>query len=139
MKLSGGRSFLFRIKEGEEVVEYLTRFLERNDVRVGTITAIGTLRNPAIAYFERGMGDYRIVTIDGDYEVVSLTGNVSMKEGKPFAHLHVALGDRNGRLYGGHLVRGETLVMEVFVQELSGGYLERKPRMNGLSLWDAED
>ncbi|NPA48287.1 MAG: DNA-binding protein [Thermococci archaeon] len=138
MEVSTGRSFLFRVDEGEEIVGYLTRFLEKKGIMLGTISAIGSIRDPVVAYFDRDEGGYRNIALKGDYEVVSLTGNVSVKDGKPFAHIHVALGDQDGRLYGGHLVSGETFVMEVFIQELKGGVLERKPRENNLSLWDAE-
>ena len=70
--------------------------------------------------------------------MVSLLGNISLKDGEPFAHIHVALGDPEGRVYGGHLISGEVFVAEVFVQELLGEPLERKPQENGLALWDAE-
>jgi predicted DNA-binding protein with PD1-like motif len=65
-------------------------------------------------------------------------GNISLKDGEPFAHIHVSLGGPDGKLYGGHLVEGEVFVAEVFIQELLGEPLERKPQDNGLSLWDAE-
>jgi len=136
MRFSKGRNFLFRVEEGKELVEALTKFMEENNVLVGNVSGIGTLKNPKIAYFERDKMEYRVIQLDGDYEVVSLLGNVSLKDGRPFVHLHVALGDSEGRVYGGHLVQGETFVMEVFVQELLGEPLERKPKENGLTLWD---
>ena len=139
MKFAKGRNFLFRVPEGEEFVGYITRFLREKNVLIGTMTAIGTLRNPKIGYFLREEGRYKEIQLLGDYEIASLLGNISLKDGEPFAHIHVALGDSEGRLYGGHLIEGEVFVAEVFIQELLGEPLERKPQENGLTLWDAEE
>ncbi len=138
MKVSKGRSFLFRIPEGEEFGAFINGFAKKHNVLIGTVTAIGTLRNPKIGYFDEESGRYRVMELSGTYELVSLTGNISIRDGEPFAHIHVALGDSDGRLWGGHLIEGEVFVAEVFVQELLGEILERKPQKNGLALWDAE-
>jgi predicted DNA-binding protein with PD1-like motif len=139
MRFSKGRSFLFRIPEGEEIVAYLTDFALKHNVLIGTVEAIGTLRNPKIGYFQRDLNEYKVISLEGYYELASLMGNVSLKDGKPFLHLHVVLGDENGHAYAGHLVEGEVFIAEVFLQELLGELLERKPLENGLSLWDAEE
>ncbi len=138
MRFSRGRNFLFRVPEGEELLSYINEFAERNNVLIGTASAIGSLRNPKIGYFNENAGKYRVINLEGTYELVSLSGNISLKGDKPFAHIHVALGDPEGRLYGGHLVEGEVFVAEVFIQELLGEPLERKKQDNRLVLWDAE-
>ncbi|WP_048148008.1 PPC domain-containing DNA-binding protein [Palaeococcus ferrophilus] len=139
MKFSKGRAFLFRVPEGEELLRYINEFAKKNNVLMGTVSAIGSLRNPKIGYFDEAAGGYNVIELSGTYELVSLSGNVSLKDGEPFAHIHVALGDSDGSLYGGHLVEGEVFVAEVFIQELLGEILERKPQENGLSLWDVEE
>lgn len=138
MRFSKGRNFLFRIPEGETLPEAVNRFAEEKNVLVGTITGIGSLRNPKIGYFDEEMGEYKVIQLEGLYELVSLMGNISLKDGKPFAHIHVSLGGPDGRLYGGHLVEGEVFVAEIFIQELLGEPLERKPYGKGLMLWEAE-
>ncbi|ASJ02386.1 DNA-binding protein [Thermococcus profundus] len=138
MRFSKGRNFLFRVPEGEELLSYINRFAEEHNVLIGIINAIGSLRNPEIGYFDEKAGEYKVIELKGTFELVSLMGNISLKEGKPFAHIHVSLGGPDGRLYGGHLVEGEVFVAEVFIQELLGEPLERKPQDNGLALWDAE-
>ena len=136
MSFSRGRNFLFRIPEGEELLKFINEFAKKNNVLIGTVSAIGSLKNPKIGYFDEGAGKYKVIELTGTYELVSLAGNISVKDGEPFAHIHVALGDFDGMLYGGHLVEGEVLAAEVFMQELLGELLERKPQENGLALWD---
>jgi hypothetical protein len=42
--------------------------------------------------------------------LVSLTGNVSLKDGAVYVHAHVALGDTEFRLWGGHLFEAKVAV-----------------------------
>ena len=137
MRFSRGRNFLFRVSEGEELLSSINDFAKKNNVLIGTVSAIGSLRDPKIGYFDETTGEYKVNELTGTYELVSLSGNISLKDGEPFAHIHVALGDPEGRLYGGHLVEGTVFVAEVFIQELLGEPLERKPYGRGLTLWKA--
>ncbi len=136
MRFSRGRNFLFRVPAGEEILGLINDFAKKNNVLIGTVSAIGSLRNPKIGYFDEAAGEYKVIELSGLYELVSLSGNISLKDGEPFAHIHVALGGPDGRLYGGHLVEGEVFVAEVFIQELLGEPLERKLQENGLTLWN---
>jgi len=138
MRFSKGRVFLLRAPEGENLVNFVNELAKKKNIIVGSVSAIGSLRNPKIGYFEEKKGQYKVIELKGTYELVSLMGNISIKDGEPFAHIHVALGDSEGRLWGGHLIEGEVFVAEVLVQELLGEILERKPQENGLSLWDEE-
>ncbi|WP_297417444.1 PPC domain-containing DNA-binding protein [Thermococcus sp.] len=139
MRFSKGRSFLFRVPEGEELLEFVNGFAKRHNVLIGTVSGIGSLRSPKIGYFDEAAGGYKVNELRGLYELVSLSGNISLKNGEPFAHIHVALGGPDGSLHGGHLVEGEVLVAEVFIQELLGELLERKPQGKGLALWEAKE
>ena len=139
MRFSRGRNFLLRVPEGKELLGFINDFSKKNNVLIGTVSAIGSLRNPKIGYFDESAGEYKVIELGGLYELVSLSGNISLKDGEPFAHVHVALGAPDGKLYGGHLIEGEIFVAEVFIQELLGEPLERKPQENGLTLWDAEE
>ncbi|AHF80470.1 PPC domain-containing DNA-binding protein [Thermococcus paralvinellae] len=139
MRLSRGRNFMFRIPEGEEFLTFINKFAEKNNILIGTVTAIGTLRNPKIGYFEEEKGKYKVIELSGTYELLSALGNISLKDGKPFVHIHAALGDKEGRVWGGHLIEGEVFVAEVIIHELLGEPLERKPQENGLMLWNTEE
>ncbi|ACS89812.1 MULTISPECIES: PPC domain-containing DNA-binding protein [Thermococcus] len=139
MRFSKGRTFLFRIPEGKEFLNSVTEFAKKHNILIGTISAIGTLRNPKIGYFEEETKQYKVIELEGTYELISAIGNLSLKDNEPFAHIHVSLGDEEGKMFGGHLVEGEVFVAEVVVQELLGELLERKLQENGLALWDVEE
>jgi predicted DNA-binding protein with PD1-like motif len=64
-------------------------------------------------------------------------GNVSIKEGKPFLHLHIVVSDTDLRCWGGHLFPGSAVfAAEAHIQELEGGQRVRMPdATTGLALW----
>ncbi|RLF88580.1 DNA-binding protein [Thermococci archaeon] len=132
---SEGRIYMFRVPEGEEFIRYMHEFLEREGIEVGIVNAIGTLKDPKIGYFLEGEKRYKVIELRGTYEIASLIGNISLKDGRPFLHAHVVLGNSEGKAFGGHLIEGRVLVAEVFVLELKGERLERKMTEKGLALW----
>ena len=64
---------------------------------------------------------------------------MSLKDGKPFLHLHAVLGDTKLRAWGGHLFHGSRIfAAEALLLRLQGQPLERRPDpVTGLALWPA--
>jgi len=133
-----GRVFLLRVPEGEDLVSFVNGFAEGRGINTAIVKGIGSLRNPVLGYYSEEIRNYKRIELMGMFELVSLLGNVSLRDGRPFAHLHATLGNANGDAFGGHLIRGEVFVAEIYIQELLGKPLVRKDRGKNLSLWDEE-
>lgn len=60
-----------------------------------------------------------------------------MKDNEIMLHAHIALGDEDGRLYGGHFTTGTTVfACEFIIEEFEGEELERKyDEKTGLPFW----
>ncbi len=71
--------------------------------------------------------DYTKHRIEDPSEVLSLQGSVSMKEGKPFVHLHVSLAGHDFRAKGGHLFSAEVYMTIELVMRVFAPGLIRKP------------
>jgi predicted DNA-binding protein with PD1-like motif len=97
-----------RFKTGDDLLECLNDLVLRNQVSAGSFTAIGAVEKATVGYFV-GSGKYSNISLQGPLEIVSLLGNVSMKEGAPFVHAHITLSDKDGKTYGGHLMPGTTV------------------------------
>ncbi len=138
MEFKPGRIFLLRVPEGEDLPEFVNRFAEEKGIKTAIVKGIGSLRNPVVGYYSEEIKDYKRIELTGTFELLTLLGNISLKDGKPFAHLHVTLGNADGDVFGGHLMKGEVFVAELYVQELLGEPLVRRERGNNLSLWDEE-
>ncbi len=75
-------------------------------------------------------------------EILSLTGNLSFKDGSPFAHLHATVSretDNGIQVLGGHLVRGLVFACEFMVECCDDLALQRRyDAVTGLHLWTPE-
>jgi predicted DNA-binding protein with PD1-like motif len=132
------RIFTGRLPMGADLYESISRICTEEDIKIGKITALGAVTRAAVAYYEQEKKEYRPITFDKHLEILNCTGNVSLKDGKPFVHMHATFADSQGSVLGGHLTAG-TLVFacEVTIEELEGKALDRRPdQISGLNLWD---
>ncbi|WP_202319755.1 PPC domain-containing DNA-binding protein [Archaeoglobus neptunius] len=129
------RGLFLRLDYGRGIVEQLSSFLEEKNIQTALISGIGAVRNAEIGYYDQNRKEYVKRKIDMPMEILSLTGNVSLKDGKPFPHIHVVLGV-DGDIYGGHLFEAEVFACELFLVALKGERLERHhDAQTGLYLW----
>jgi hypothetical protein len=132
-----GDSYLVRFETGEELVGALTAFAADQRIDTATFVGIGSVSDAVLGYFDREAGDYARHEVSGDMEIVSLTGNITLKDGRPFPHAHVALGGRDFRAVAGHLFEGKVAATcEVVVRPLPGAVQRQKDAKTGLYLLD---
>ncbi|HYQ85893.1 MAG TPA: PPC domain-containing DNA-binding protein [Bacteroidota bacterium] len=131
------RTFLGQLPYGTDLHEGLTQIVQKENIRLGRIQAIGATTHAVVAYYDQKMKVYNPIEFHGGMEILSLNGNVSVRDGKPFVHVHILLGDPRGKVVGGHLLPGTTLfACEVFIEELEGDELVRElDARTGLHLW----
>jgi hypothetical protein len=134
-----GREFILRLKHESDVIESITQLARKEAVDTGIFTAIGALKQARLGYYDQHMHAYREIVIDSPHELASCIGNVSLKDGQPFAHAHVVLADREGNTKGGHLLEGMVFAAEVHLRRLEGPKLERTyDEVTALSLWEVD-
>lgn len=85
---------------------YLCRFLSKaENIALAEISGIGAADSFTVGVYNTVTKEYRSNTLNGAYEIVSLTGTLTSKDGEPYLHLHFSAGDENGRVSGGYLNR----------------------------------
>jgi len=97
-----GTHFLV-LKKGEEFVASLTAFLTEKNITAGSISGLGAIKDVDIAYYDLTTKTYLRKVFPDIYELLSATGNAALLDGKHFPHVHVVIGDRDYRTFGGHL------------------------------------
>lgn len=131
-----GRSLLISLDHGADIMKQISYLLDKEEIESAVFCAIGALINADLAFYNQTSQEYKRIEINEPVEMVSCTGNVSLRDGKPFAHAHAALGCPDGKAIGGHLLGGKVFAAEVFFQELLGEPLVRRPdSVTGLYLW----
>lgn len=114
----------------------LTSFIIGNNIASGIIGGIGAIHDIEIGYFDVGQKQYIKHSFSDTFEVISLTGNISRLDNKPFIHLHAAVADETHRLFGGHLFRATVAVtLELYLRTFEDS-IERKPDKDmGFNFW----
>jgi predicted DNA-binding protein with PD1-like motif len=97
------KTYLLEFHTGQEVMQGLLAFARKHKLVAGHLTGIGAISHAVIGYFDPRTESYLRTDEPGQAEVLSLTGNLALKDNEPFFHVHVALGLRDGSARGGHL------------------------------------
>lgn len=137
MEFESLRTWVGRIEGGADLWQWMESFGRTNEIRAGWISAVGAVRRAALAWYDQEGRTYLERRIDAPMEVVSCSGNFSLKDGIPFPHLHVVLAGRDLGCVGGHLLPGtEVFLVEYLVRELAGPELARSRDDDlGLPVW----
>ncbi|MFO7882696.1 MAG: DNA-binding protein [Kosmotogaceae bacterium] len=108
-----------RFDDGDSFVDELHSKLKETGLNSGIIiSGVGMLRNVTLGWFNVDTSGYEHTTYSDPYEVLSLSGNISLKDGKPFAHVHASLAGRDNKVIGGHLFSGAVCnTIELFLLE----------------------
>ena len=130
-------SYVGRFQKDEDLFKSLTDFLENNNIKTGFISGIGALQKAVLGYYNQKEFKYQTIEVDKPVEVVSFTGNVSIKDGHSFPHCHIVVADENGYTKAGHLMEGcRIFAFEFLIISLEGIPLERGfDQSTKLPLW----
>ena len=97
------QGYILRLMLGEDLHATLTAFCEQHHIRAGIFHGIGAVQRLTLAFYHLGRKEYQDTSETEDLEIVGLTGNVAMLDGKPFLHIHGVFSDRYYRVLGGHV------------------------------------
>jgi len=124
---------LIRVDRGEEVISSVIKACAEAGIKGAVLSGLGLLSKAKLAVFNPEKEEYETFDVNTPMELASLVGNISLKEGEPFAHIHVVLGNEE-RVVAGHLVEGYVGgTCEIAIIELEGE-LKRDLRRGGLFL-----
>lgn len=97
------RGFVLKFDRGEKFHQTMLKFFEQKRFASGFYQGIGALMDIDMGAFDVKKNAYHSIPLQGDYELIMAMGNISLYEGKPFAHTHVCLSDSKGQTFSGHL------------------------------------
>jgi hypothetical protein len=91
--------YALRLKPGQDLNREIQQFVAANGIEAAWVaTCVGSLTEYSLRFADQQQGSSGV----GRFEILALAGTVS----KHGSHLHLALGDPDGRAFGGHLLDG---------------------------------
>ena len=131
-----GDTLVIRMDKGEEIIQQLRLVADREKVKLAAVEALGAVDDFTVGVFDTDEKQYHSNTFTGAFEIVSLTGTVTTMDDKFYAHLHMSAGDREGRVFGGHLNSATvSATCEMVVRVLDGRVERRLDETVGLNLF----
>jgi predicted DNA-binding protein with PD1-like motif len=100
----GERTFALIFETGEKIIAGVTQFASDLRFTAGHFTAIGALSDVTLGFFDWEQKEYKKIPIGEQVEVLSLVGDIALKDGEPTVHAHVVIGKPDGTAHGGHLI-----------------------------------
>ncbi len=123
---NGQTTHVLVFEKGDEVVEQLLVFAEEEQVTAASFTAIGAFSDVTLGFFERERKEYKRIPLTEQVEVLTLAGDIALKDGKPQVHAHVVVGKADGTAWGGHLLEGHVWPTLELVLVASQAELQRR-------------
>lgn len=121
-----GKTIVIRMDKGEEVVSSLKSICQKEDIKLASVSAIGAVNDITVGVFNPDTKQYKSNRFTGSFEIVSLSGTVTTMKGIPYIHLHMSVGDGNGKVFGGHLNEAKISATCEMVITLIDGEVDRE-------------
>lgn len=130
-----GNTVFVIVDKGEDLFESLYEVQKELKFSGAQVKGIGALKDIELGFFHCCDKRYDKTILKEEKELLSLDGNFTFNEGKPFFHLHAVLGNEDYTTSGGHLFAATVAVtLEVYIQT-NNLKIERRPNAEiGLSL-----
>jgi predicted DNA-binding protein with PD1-like motif len=93
------QNYTFRLKSGQDLFDSIETFVKEKHIEAGCVlSGVGSLTQATIRLANREFSS----VYDGHFEIVSMTGTVSIHG----SHLHLSISDEDGKTIGGHFESG---------------------------------
>lgn len=118
----------------------LNRVAKNQGVKAGFIQVLGALQRARLSFYDQQKRAYLELSFDSPHEIVSGTGNISVRDDNPYVHLHLGIADSSGRVVGGHCLEGCSVFAVEYVIIPFVGITPRRvyDPTTGLYQWEKE-
>lgn len=132
-----GDDIVVRMDRGEEILSGLKKVCLKEKVKLASVSAIGAVDEFQVGLYDVETKKYESRTYQGPYEILSLLGNITTKDGEYYAHLHMACSGEDGKNVGGHLNKARiSATLEMFIHVIDGNVERKTDDVTGLNVFD---
>jgi predicted DNA-binding protein with PD1-like motif len=96
--------FILVLNSGDGLLESITQCAKDAKLKGASISGLGQVHNPTLAYFTSNPDDKpTLTTFSGYYELASFNGNITNNANKYYTHAHAVLADKQFHGIAGHV------------------------------------
>lgn len=127
---------LVRLDPGDEIVASLAEVAKQEKIELAMVQGLGAVKRVVMGVYNVTSQEYKANTMEGVFEILSLTGTMDTMNSTPYSHFHISIGDAQGHAYGGHLNEAViSATAEIVVTKLPGKVDRVKSEETGLNIW----
>jgi predicted DNA-binding protein with PD1-like motif len=107
--------FILVLNSGDDLLESISQCAKAAKLQGASISGLGQVHNPTLAYFTSNPNDKpKLTTFPGYYELASLNGNISVNGNNYYTHAHASLADKQFHGITGHVNKAKVgLTVEI--------------------------
>ena len=100
-----------KMEKGEDILETIVKYCKKVDLKSGAVYGLGAVEKASLGFFDLKSKTYLTNNYDFNAEILTCTGNIAKnKETDEYiAHIHMTIGDSEGKTFGGHLLPGNPI------------------------------
>ena len=99
------KTFVVVFDTGEEIAAGLKKLAREQNLAGSSFKAIGALSHAKFGWLNWQTKKYELAgDLSEQVELLSLIGDIALKDGEPQVHAHMVVGRRDGTAHGGHLI-----------------------------------
>lgn len=124
-----GKCVAVRLLPNTDLIEGIEAACEKNEIKYAYVSCFGSFSNAGYMYLvpkpeakvKAGYGS--VIKKEGPIEFLNGTGVVCQNNGKYDTHFHATMCDKDGTVFGGHIVKGTTSTLttvDLVIFEVNG-------------------
>ena len=82
---------VFRLEMGDFLMESAQKIAVAENIKLASINGIGACSKIEMGYIDLNIKEYIFKTFEGNLEILHATGNITLKDGEPFPHIHISV------------------------------------------------
>lgn len=109
-----GKNVAARLLPNTDLIEGIEAVCEKNEIKHAYVSCFGSFSQCGYMYLvpkesaKVGAGYGEVIKCDGPIEFLNGTGVVCQNDNKYDTHFHATMCDKTGKVFGGHIVKGQT-------------------------------
>ena len=131
-----GEKIFISLQTGDLINKSLTEISVKENISNAWINGIGAIDSVEVGYMDVVNKKYQKRNFNDNYELISLIGNISIKDGVPFVHTHITFSDTEYKVFGGHLFDAKITATGEIILTVADSRIDRQFNENvGIHTW----